>query len=158
EARQNGGTDTATTRTGCKTSWCQLPWVATAAETVLPISRDDQPHPPRLLLQAVGESRGLQEARRPISPRRVCEPGVRILLLGPERADEPQLAFDRARHTAEFGGDLLVAVPFHLPHRDLAQLGIAKLGEQLLVLLGHLCGKLGGRFAADDLAQADFLA
>src|SRR5262249_46311743 len=92
------------------------------------------------------------------APLRRVRLGSPDLLLAPERADQPQLAFRPARHTAGFCGDLLVSVAFPLPHPDLAHLGIATPGAELLVLLGHLCGKLGRRFAADDLAQADFLA
>src|SRR5712692_3748850 len=74
----------------------------------------------------------------------------------PQGPDALELAFYRARGATELGGDLLVAVPFHLSERHRTQRVIAQAGQKALALLGHLKSKFRAGLLSDDLFDPFF--
>src|SRR5260370_7200106 len=77
-----------------------------------------------------------------------------IAVLLPEAADHAKLAFHGARHATQLGGDLLVAVSFHLPHRHFPERVVRQQAEEAPRLLGHLGRELRPRLPPHHLLHA----
>ena len=71
----------------------------------------------------------------------------------PQVADQRQPPAHRPHRAVHLGGDLVVAVPFELAHRDQAQLVIAELLEQVAELVRHLRRERRVGVRADDRVQ-----
>src|SRR5262249_20492921 len=81
-----------------------------------------------------------------------------VLGLGPDAADALELALHRPLHAPQLVGDLLAAVPFHLPDGDRAQLLAVQLVQQVLVALRQLRRERRRRLLPDHLLQKRLVA